>query len=143
MKYEKWGDGFIPLKTIWRKNNMAYQIGKMETVDGKSIITFQIPFSSKTSVQLIPNAKKSDKTPDYRLTCGGLNCGELWVQTSKQGNKYLSGNINSLEKPIKIVLFSSDNFTTGIVTRSEQNTSSDGSTKSDDSIGIGDDEPIF
>ena len=122
---------------------MAYQIGKMESVEGKSIITFQIPFSAKTQIQMIPMTKKSDKTPDYRLTCGGLNCGELWIQTSKNGNRYLSGNINSLQKPIKIVLFSSDNFTTGIVTRSEQN-GGDGSMKSDESIGVmDDDEPIF
>jgi uncharacterized protein (DUF736 family) len=42
-------------------------------------------------VQIRPvTDKPSDKSPDYRITCGRANLGAAWTKTSKDGNVYRS-----------------------------------------------------
>jgi uncharacterized protein (DUF736 family) len=53
-----------------------------------------------------PADKKSEKSPDYRVTTGDTDIGAAWKDTSDSGNAYLSVQLDdpSLPAPIKCAL---------------------------------------
>lgn len=72
-------------------------------------------------VQIRPVAEKaSDKSPDYRITCGKANLGAAWLKTSKDEKVYRSVRMDdpSFGRPIDAALVEIDGVHTMVWSRS-------------------------
>jgi uncharacterized protein (DUF736 family) len=78
------------------------------------ISTLHFQFSP---VEIVPNEKRSEKGPDYRITSdtahGHVELGKAWKCTSEQGREYVSASLDSplLNAPLKAALFTDENGT--------------------------------
>lgn len=73
--------------------NFSYD-AKADTFAGDiTTLTFH-----RSNVQLHPNAKSSDKGPDYRVVAetefGTVECGAAWHRTSESGKEFVSVSID-------------------------------------------------
>lgn len=64
-------------------------IGKF-TRDGESYTGIINTLALKATATIKPNAKKSDKAPDYRVFASGAEIGAAWEKTSAGNKPYLS-----------------------------------------------------
>ncbi|MEI9803501.1 MAG: DUF736 domain-containing protein [Pseudolabrys sp.] len=75
------------------------------------ISTLHFQFSP---VEIVPNEKRSEKGPDYRITSdtahGHVELGKAWKCTSDQGRAYVSVSLDSplLNAPLKAAIFTED-----------------------------------
>jgi uncharacterized protein (DUF736 family) len=56
----------------------------------------------KTEAVFEPIEKKSEKSPDYRVTSGNTDIGVAWKETSEAGNAYLSVRLDDPALPSAI-----------------------------------------
>lgn len=69
-------------------------------------------------VKLVPNEKKSDNAPDFRLVSGKGEVGAAWAQKTEEGERsYLSVSLDdpSFHEPIKAALFEADDKSFNLV----------------------------
>jgi uncharacterized protein (DUF736 family) len=73
----------------------------------------------KVQIRPVDN-KPSDKSPDFRITCGSANLGAAWKKTSKDNNDYLSVKLDdpSFAGPINAALVVIDGAHTLVWSRS-------------------------
>ncbi len=80
-------------------------IGNFKLADDSYVGTIQT-LAFTTEAVFEPADKKTDQSPDYRVTTGSTEIGVAWKETSKASNAYLSVQLDSptLAAPIKCAL---------------------------------------
>jgi len=81
-------------------------IGNFTFTDGRYTGVIQtLTFTTEAVIE--PTEKKTDKSPDYRITSGDTDIGVAWKETSERsGNAYLSVRLDdpTLPAPISCAL---------------------------------------
>lgn len=92
-------------------------IGNFKKVDAGyegTIVTLAL----NAKVKIVPNEKKSENAPDFRLVTGKGEIGAAWKQATEEGERqYLSISLDdpSFAEPVKAALFEADDKSFNLV----------------------------
>lgn len=87
-----------------------------KSVDGYDGTIVTLALNAK--VKFVPNDKKSENSPDFRIVTGKGEIGAAWKQTTEEGERsYLSVSLDdpSFAEPVKAALFEADDKSFNLV----------------------------